>query len=74
MLDELGLPGVNVITSAFVGASETQLDALGFDGATVAVPHPVQNLTTAELHRLADGATDEILATIGEATVQEGLR
>lgn len=55
------MPGVNVITEAFVGASDIQLDALGFDGAIVVVPHPVQNLTTAELHERADAATAAVL-------------
>ena len=59
---------MNVITEAFVDASSTQLDALGFDGATVVVSHPVQNLTTAELHRFADDATDPIVAAIGPNT------
>lgn len=58
---------MNVITDAFVGASETQLGALGFAGATVVVAHPVQNLTTAELHQLADNATDAVVAAIGTA-------
>ena len=53
-----------MITSAFVDASATQLGALGFDGATVVVEHPVQNLTTAELHALADESTERILAAI----------
>ena len=56
---------MNVITDAFVDASATQLDALGFDGAIVVVPHPVQNLTTEELQALADDATDPIVAAIG---------
>ncbi len=55
---------MNVITESFVGASDLQLDALGFDGATVVVAHPIQNLTTAELAALADGATDEIVAAV----------
>lgn len=38
--------------------------ALGFDGATVVVSHPIQNLTTAELHALADAATDGILTAL----------
>ena len=58
------MAGVNVVTEAFVDASERQLAALGFDGAIVTVPHPIQNLTTDELHRLADQATDAIVAAI----------
>jgi hypothetical protein len=64
-LDGRGLPGVNIITSEFTGAAEAQSEALGFDPALVVVPHPVQNRTTAELHRMADDAFVRVLAAIG---------
>lgn len=57
---------MNVITDAFTDASAIQLDAIGFGGQTVVVPHPVQNLATAELHQLADDATDAIVAALTE--------
>jgi hypothetical protein len=34
------------------------------DAASVYVPHPLQNKTTAELHAWADEAIEEILAAI----------
>jgi len=64
-LDGRGLPGVNIITSEFTGAADAQSEALGFDPALVVVPHPVQNRTTAELHRMADDAFERVLAAIG---------
>ena len=33
-----------------------QISAIGFDAASVFVPHPMQNRTTAELHAFADQA------------------
>ena len=63
-LDARGIPGVNVITAQFVDAAAAQSEALGFEPALVVVPHPVQNRTTAELHRLADDAFERILGAI----------
>lgn len=63
-LDARGIPGVNVITTQFVDAAAAQSEALGFEPALVVVPHPIQNRTTAELHRLADEAFERILAAI----------
>lgn len=66
-LDARGLPGVNVITTQFVDAAAAQSEALGFEPALVVVPHPIQNRTTDELHRLADEAFERILAAIVQA-------
>ena len=63
-LDERGLPGVSVITTAFVDAFEQQADSMGFEGARVVVEHPVQNRTTEELHAMADDAFPAILAAL----------
>jgi hypothetical protein len=58
------LPGVFVLTTEFEGAFALQCQALGFAGAKVFVPHPVQNRTTAELHQMADDAFDAIAAAL----------
>ena len=63
-LDGRGIPGVNIVTTQFRDAADAQSDALGFDPAIVYVPHPIQNRTTDELHRLADAAFDRIVAAI----------
>jgi hypothetical protein len=63
-LDKKGLAGVSVLTTEFKQAFESQKYAIGLDAASVYVPHPLQNRTTAELHAWADEAIDDILRTI----------
>ena len=55
---------MNVITEAFVDAFERQCDLLGYSGATVAVSHPIQPLTTAEIGQLAGTAFPAIMAAV----------
>ena len=59
-LDRRGLPGVSVLTEEFRGAFAAQCAAIGFDGASLYVPHPMQNRTTAELQ----GFAEEVFSTV----------
>jgi len=63
-LDGRGIPGVNVISEEFADAFEVQRRAIGFDGAAVVVPHPIQNRARTELESFADQFCQEILARI----------
>ena len=63
-LDKLGLAGVSVLTEEFRDAFEQQKGAIGLDAASIYVPHPMQNKTTAELHAFAEQSVDAILAAI----------
>ena len=63
-LDRRGLAGVSVLTEEFREAFASQCRAIGFDGHSVFVPHPMQNRTTAELHRFAEEHFDAILERI----------
>ena len=63
-LDHRGLPGVSVLTEEFRPAFAMQCEAIGFDGASLYVPHPMQNRTTAELHRFAEEAFEAIVGAI----------
>jgi hypothetical protein len=63
-LDRKGVAGVSVLTTEFEHAFNSQKTAIGLDAASVYVPHPLQNKTTAELHASADKAIAEILRTI----------
>jgi len=63
-LDERGVPGVMVATTAFVEAAQAQSQALGFAPAIVYVPHPIQNRTDEELRAIADGAFDAVVAAL----------
>lgn len=63
-LDQRGLPGVSVLTTEFRDAFAKQCASIGFGGASLYVPHPMQNKTTAELHQIADESFDAILASL----------
>jgi hypothetical protein len=61
-LEARGVPTAAVGTEPFVDEALEQARVLGMpDYRMVLVPHPIQLLTTEELHRYADGAVDEIV-------------
>ena len=60
-LDERGIPGVMIATTAFQQAAAAQCESLGFEPAIVWVPHPIQNRTDDEIRTIADEAIGEIL-------------
>ena len=53
-----------MLTEEFMEAFETQRRAIGFNGAVIFVPHPMQNRSRAELESFADKFCDEILQQI----------
>lgn len=63
-LEGRGIPGGFVASNVFVDAAETQNAALGFDAASVFIPHPIQDRTDEEMIALADDAFDDILAMV----------
>ena len=63
-LDRRGLPGVSVLTEEFRGAFSAQCAAIGFDGAPLYVPHPMQNRTTAELHGFAEEVFEAVCGAL----------
>jgi hypothetical protein len=63
-LDRRGLPGVSVLTEEFREAFSTQCAAIGFEGASLYVPHPMQNRTTAELHRFAEEVFENVIRSM----------
>ena len=60
-LDERGVPGVMIATTAFRQAAAVQSASLGYEPAIVWVPHPIQNRTDEELRAIADEAMEEIM-------------
>ena len=63
-LDERGIPGVMIATTAFAQAASAQSESLGFEPAVVYVPHPIQNRTDDELKAIADDAFDAIVGAL----------
>ena len=66
-LDGRGLAGVSVLTTEFKDAFEQQCRAIGFAGAPLYVPHPMQNRTTEELHRFAEEVFADVLGALTPA-------
>ena len=60
-LDERGIPGVMIATTAFRQAAAAQSTSLGYEPAIVWVPHPIQNRTDEEIRAIAEEAMEEIL-------------
>jgi hypothetical protein len=58
------VPAVFVASEEFVSATTAQAAALGTDPAVVYVAHPIQDRTDEELHAIAEGVVDEVLAAI----------
>ena len=67
-LDERGIPGVMIATTAFREAAAAQSESLGYEPAIVWVPHPIQNRTDEELLAIADEAMTEIVAKLTPST------
>ena len=63
-LDQRGVPGVSVLTTEFRDAFAKQCASIGFGGASLFLPHPMQNRTTAELHEMADTSFAHILESL----------
>ncbi len=63
-LEQLGVVAVGVATMEFKVAAAAQSQALGYDPAVVFVAHPIQDRTHDEIRALADGALEEILASL----------
>lgn len=63
-LDRRGLAGVSILTTEFRDPFARQCGAIGFDGAAVFVPHPMQNRSTSELHAFAEACFSEVMANI----------
>ncbi len=63
-LDRRGLAGVSILTEEFREAFSAQCTAIGFDGASIFVPHPMQNRTNAELHGFADACFEAVIANL----------
>ncbi len=63
-LDERGVAGVMIATTAFIEAAQAQSRSLGFEPAIVYVQHPIQDRTDAEIATIADEALDAILQAL----------
>ena len=63
-LDQRGVPGGMIATTAFEQAAKAQSLALNFDPAVVYVPHPIQDRTDDEIKQIAHESFAAILKMI----------
>ena len=63
-LENRGIPALFIASSEFVEAAHAQSTALGFEPASIFVPHPIQDRTDEEMRTLADQAMEEIFAAL----------
>jgi hypothetical protein len=66
-LEGRGVPSVYVASSEFMQAGESQAKALGYDPASVYVPHPIQDRTDEEMKAIARAAVGDLLKAITAA-------
>lgn len=65
-LESRGVPGAYIASSEFIEAAKAQSEALGFEPASVFVPHPIQDRTDDEIIQIADDAFEEIVRAVCE--------
>ena len=63
-LEGRGVPSVYVASSEFVQAGASQAEALGYDPASVHVPHPIQDRTDEEMKAIAAAAVGDLVKAI----------
>lgn len=62
-LEKIGVPTVSIITEPFIATGQAMAKNWGApDYAFVVTPHPIANLTEAELNARADELTDHVIA------------
>ena len=65
LLERAGIPAVSIVTEPFVSTGQAMAASHGVpDYAFVAMPHPIANLTEAELNARADRLTDQVVGII----------
>ena len=68
-LEKIGVPAVSIITEPFIATGQAMAKNWGApDYAFVVTPHPIANLTEAELNTRADELTDQVVAFLQKDT------
>ena len=68
-LERAGVPAVSIVTDEFVETGHEMAASHGVpDYRFLVMPHPIANLTEAELDAAADQLTGEVVAFLGNGT------
>jgi hypothetical protein len=67
LCEKMGIPAVAIVTDAFVETGQLMASKWGAtEFRFLAVPHPVANLSDAELDQRADGVVDDVVKLLKE--------
>lgn len=67
LCEKMGVPAIAIVTDAFVETGKLMAAKWGVaEFRFLAVPHPVANLSDAELDRRADGVIDDVVKLLKE--------
>jgi len=67
LCEKKGIPAVSIVTDAFLDTGKLMASKWGAaEFRFLAVPHPVANLSDAELDRRADGVVDDVVKLLKE--------
>ena len=68
VLEKAGIPAVSIVTEPFIATGRAMAASHGLPNYKfVAMPHPIANLTAAELNARADRLTDQVVGLIQTA-------
>jgi hypothetical protein len=68
VLEKAGIPAVSIVTEPFIPTGKAMAASHGLPNYKfVAMPHPIANLTEAELNARADRLTDQVVGLIQTA-------
>ncbi len=67
LLEKAGIPAITIVTDAFVETAKLMSSKWGIpEFRFLSVPHPVANLSDAELDRRADGVINDVVKLLKE--------
>ncbi len=67
LLEKAGIPAITIVTDAFVETGKLMSSKWGIpEFRFLSVPHPVANLSDAELDRRADGVINDVVKLLKE--------
>ncbi len=67
LLEKAGIPAITIVTDAFVETGKLMSSKWGIpEFRFLSVPHPVANLSDAQLDRRADGVINDVVKLLKE--------
>ena len=72
LLEQAGVPSISIVTEPFVETGEEMAATWGVPAFRFLTrPHPIANLTEAELDAYADGLVDDVVALLQQGQPEQ---